>query len=252
MQIWPAIDLRGGRCVRLRQGDFQRETVFSGDPAAIARRWVDEGAERLHLVDLDAAREGAGADGRVPNWDSIAAIVRASGVTCQVGGGVRDERTIDQLLGLGVSRLVIGTRAVKDADWFRDVCRRYPDRIVLGIDARNGRVATDGWTATSDRSAIEVARGFLGEPLAGIVYTDIAADGMLRGPNVAAMAAMRRAVPLPVVASGGVTTVEDVDRLAAAGLAGCIIGRALYEGRISLAEARAAAGAARPHPAVPG
>ena len=237
MEIWPAIDLRGGKCVRLKQGDYARETVFGEDPAAMARHWVDLGAERFHLVDLDGAREG-----RPANLPSVRAIVEAAGVPCELGGGIRSEETIGQLLELGLARLVIGTLAIRQPDWFRRMCRKFPGKLVLGIDARNGRVATDGWEKTSDRSAVELAGQFADEPIAAVNYTDIATDGMMSGPNFAAMAQMQAAVDLPVVASGGVTTKEDVARLAAAGMAGCIIGRALYEGTLTLSGALAAAG----------
>lgn len=238
MQIWPAIDLRGGQCVRLEQGDYDRETVFGADPAAMARHWVERGATCLHLVDLDGAR-----DGKPTNLASVRAILGAVQVPCELGGGVRSEQTIRELLEENVSRLVIGTKALKEPEWFRRLCRMFPERLVLGIDARNGMVATEGWLQTSETSAVDLARQFEGEPIAAIIYTDIATDGMLAGPNVAAMRQMQAAVDVPVVASGGVTTVDDVKALARAGLAGCIIGRALYEGRISLAEAHAAAGA---------
>ena len=235
MQLWPAIDLRGGKCVRLQQGDYARETVFADDPAAMARHWVAEGGDCLHLVDLDGAR-----DGRPGNVASILAILKAVEVPCEVGGGVRDEATIRQLLDLGVARVVIGTKALKEPAWFRDVCRRFPQRLVLGIDAREGFVATEGWLETSRTPATELARQFQGEPLAALIYTDIATDGMLAGPNLAAMAEMAAAVDLPVIASGGVTTADDVSRLAKTGVAGCIIGRALYEGKLTLADALAA------------
>jgi phosphoribosylformimino-5-aminoimidazole carboxamide ribotide isomerase len=232
VQIWPAIDLRGGKCVRLKQGDYNRETVFAEDPAAMARHWVERGADCLHLVDLDGARDG------VPgNLPSVAAILQAVQVPCELGGGIRSEETIGQLLEMGVARLVVGTLALRQPEWFRGVCRKYPGRLVLGIDAREGRVATDGWLQTSTTSAVELASQFEGEPIAAIVYTDIATDGMMAGPNVAAMAEMQTAVALPVVASGGVTRTDDVLRLAQAGLSGCIIGRALYEGTIQLADA---------------
>jgi phosphoribosylformimino-5-aminoimidazole carboxamide ribotide isomerase len=237
VQIWPAIDLRGGQCVRLQQGDYDRETVFGEDPAGMARHWVAEGAACLHLVDLDGAR-----DGKPGNAASVRSIVASVDVPCELGGGIRTEETIRELFDLGLSRLVIGTKALKEPDWFRRLCREYPDRLVLGIDARNGRVATEGWVKTSETSAIELARQFAGEPLAAIIYTDIATDGMLAGPNVLAMSRMQASVDVPVIASGGVTIAEDVRSLARAGLAGCIIGRALYERRLTLAEAHAAAG----------
>jgi phosphoribosylformimino-5-aminoimidazole carboxamide ribotide isomerase len=236
VEVWPAIDLRGGKCVRLRQGDYGQETVFGDDPAAMARHWVDQGAERLHLVDLDGAKEG-----RSANLPSIRAILAAVDVPCELGGGIRSEESIRGLLDLGLRRLVIGTLALREPDWFRQMCRKFPGRLVLGIDARGGRVATEGWLDTSDVAATELARCFAGEPLAALVYTDIATDGMMTGPNVAEMAAMQAAVDWPVVASGGVTTAEDVARLAAVPMAGCIIGRALYEGTLTLPEAIKAA-----------
>src|SRR5262245_57882393 len=178
MQIWPAIDLRGGKCVRLRQGDYSQETVYGDDPAEMARQWVNQGASCLHLVDLDGARDGTNA-----NLAAVKAIVSAVQVPCELGGGIRDEATIRTLLGLGLMRLVVGTRALKEPDWFREVCRRYPGQLALGIDAKGGFVATDGWLKTSSTSAIDLARQFEGEPIAAIIYTDIARDGMLQGPN---------------------------------------------------------------------
>ena len=236
MQVWPAIDLRAGKCVRLQQGDYGRETVFGDDPAAMARHWVEQGAECLHLVDLDGAKAGQPA-----NLDSVRSILAAVSVPCELGGGIRDEDTIASLLDLGLARLVIGTKALREAEWFRGVCRRFPGKLVLGLDARDGRVATDGWLETSDTAAIELARQFENEPLAAIVYTDIATDGMLAGPNLPAMREMRQAVRLPVIASGGVTTADDVAQLAAIDVAGCIIGRSLYEGRLTLGDALTAA-----------
>lgn len=243
MQIWPAIDLRGAKCVRLQQGDYQRETVFSDDPAAMARHWVDQGARCLHLVDLDGAR-----DGRPTNIDSIKAIVASVDVPCELGGGIRSEQHIAELLDLGLKRLVIGTRALSDPQWLCQMCRKFPRRLVLGIDARDGRVATDGWLATSDVPATELARRCAREPLAALIYTDIATDGMLAGPNLAAMAEMCQAVDLPVIASGGVASAADVAALAALPVAGCIIGRALYEGRLTLPDALAAAERRTPAP----
>ena len=236
MQVWPAIDLRAGKCVRLQQGDYGRETVFGDDPAAMARHWVEQGAECLHLVDLDGAKTG-----RPANLDSVRAIVSAVDVPCELGGGIRDEEVIGSLLDLGLARLVVGTKALREPDWFHQVANRFPGRLVLGLDARDGRVATDGWLETSDTSAVELARKFDDEPLAAIVYTDIATDGMLVGPNLSAIREMQAAIRLPIIASGGVTTADDVAQLAAIGVAGCIIGRSLYEGRMKLREALAAA-----------
>lgn len=232
MQIWPAIDLRGGKCVRLQQGDYDRETIFGDDPTAMARQWVDAGAEYLHLVDLDGARAGF-----VENWPAIEAIVAAAGIPCELGGGVRDEATIARALDLGLERVVIGTLAVKEPEWFRQMCRAFPGRLALGLDARHGMVATEGWLETSRVSAVELAQQFAREPIAAVIYTDIETDGMLAGPNLAALAEMVAAVDLPVIASGGITTADDVARLAALPVAGCIIGRALYEGSLSLKDA---------------
>ena len=236
MLILPAIDLRGGRCVRLRQGDYDRETVFGADPAATARRWADQGAKWLHLVDLDGAREG-----QPVNGDGVRAVVRAAGLPCQLGGGLRCDAHVEEALGWGVTRVVVGTKALHDPDWCRSLCRRLPGRVAVGIDARDGRVAVAGWLQDSDRTALDLARQCAGWGAAAIIYTDISRDGMLEGPNVEATAELASAVGVPVIASGGVTTLDDVARLARRGLAGCIIGRALYEGRIDLAAAVALA-----------
>jgi phosphoribosylformimino-5-aminoimidazole carboxamide ribotide isomerase len=216
----------------LQQGDYQRETVFGEDPAATARHWVELGARHLHLVDLDGAKQG-----RPVNVESVRAIVREVRVPCELGGGIRGEDAIRDLLDLGLSRLVIGTLALRRPDWFRQMCRNYPGRLALGIDAREGRVAVEGWSETSDRRAVELAEEFAEEPIAALIYTDIATDGMLTGPNVAAMAEMQAAIDLPVIASGGIATRADVARLAAVPMAGCIIGRALYEGTLTLPDA---------------
>ncbi len=236
MEVWPAIDLRGGKCVRLRQGNYDEETVFGDDPVAMAQRWHAEGAKQLHLVDLDGARDGTHA-----NLAAIRGIVAAVPIPCQLGGGVRDEAAIESLLQMRLQWLVIGTKALKDSEWFRAMCRRFPGQLVLGIDARDGRVATEGWLDTSDCLAIDLARRFADEPLAAIVYTDIAKDGMLAGPNFDSLAQMIAAVEFPVIASGGVTSLADVRQLGTLGAAGCIIGRALYEGRLQLSEALRAA-----------
>jgi phosphoribosylformimino-5-aminoimidazole carboxamide ribotide isomerase len=236
MEIWPAIDLRGGKCVRLRQGDYAQETIYGDDPAEMARRWVAEGAQFLHLVDLDGAR-----DGHWANRDAVKRIVAAATVPCELGGGIREEATIRELLDLGLTRLVIGTKAQKEPEWFRQICRKFPGKLAVGIDAKGGLVATDGWLETSGTSAVELAREYEREPIAAIIYTDIAKDGMLAGPNLEAMTEMQGAVSVPVIASGGVTSADDVRNLARAGMAGCIIGRALYEDRLTLAAALEAA-----------
>lgn len=232
MLILPAIDLRGGQCVRLRQGDYSQETVFGSDPVAMARRWVEQGASNLHLVDLDGAKAG-----RPINGESIRRIVAACDVPCQLGGGLRTDADIAEALDWGVESVIIGTKALKDAAWFETVCRRFPGKIVLGIDSRNGQVATEGWLETSHRSALDLARHCAAWPIAAIVYTDISRDGMLEGPNYDSLAEMAQTVPVPIIASGGVTTLADIKRLAQLNLAGCIIGRALYEGRLDLKEA---------------
>lgn len=237
MEIWPAIDIRGGKCVRLCQGDYSREIVFDSDPVAVARHWVAQGARQLHVVDLDGAKKG-----EPVNLPVVRRIFQEAGVPCQFGGGVRHEDTILRLLEAGASRVVIGTRAIKDPQWFKDMSRKFPKRIVLGLDARGGQAATNGWLETSARTAAEVVAEFADEPIAAVVFTDISADGMLSGVSIDALSQIQRRVNLPLIASGGVTTLEDVRMLKAAGVAGCIIGRALYEGRLSLPEALAAAG----------
>ncbi len=236
MQIWPAIDIRGGKCVRLRQGDYAQETVYDDEPALAAERWLEQGAQQLHLVDLDGAR-----DGRSVNRGAIQSILSRVNVPCELGGGIRDETTIGEWLVDGVQRLVIGTKAIRDADWFRSMCQQYPSQLALGIDARDGQVAVEGWLQTSDVAAVEMAQEFNDEPIAAIIYTDIAKDGMLSGPNLDAMQQMKQAVDVPVIASGGVSTVDDVRQLAEIGVDGCIIGRSLYEGTLTLPDALDAA-----------
>jgi phosphoribosylformimino-5-aminoimidazole carboxamide ribotide isomerase len=243
--ILPAIDLRGGQCVRLRQGDFSQETVFGTDPVAVAQRWVEQGAAGLHLVDLDGARAG-----QPVNGSTIQQIVSAVGVPCQVGGGIRTGTHIDQALSWGAARVVIGTRALKDPSWLEDVCRRYSGRIMLSVDARDGQVATDGWQEVSNQRAVDVARRCAAWPLAGLVYTDIGRDGMLAGPNLQALRELTAAISLPIFASGGITTLEDIRELSALPVAGCIVGRALYEGRLALPEASTLASASRPAPRI--
>ena len=237
MQVIPAIDLRGGCCVRLRQGDYNQETVFGDDPAAMAAHWEVEGAARIHLVDLDGAKEG-----RPVNVEAVRAILGRVAVPCQLGGGVRDEATIAAWLDAGLERVIVGTQALKDPAWFRAMARTYPGRLVLGLDARDGRVATEGWLDVSSVEATTMAEQFDDLPLAGVVYTDIARDGMLEGPNLAAIEALAVRLKTTVIASGGVGTLEDLERLAALPIAACIVGRALYEGRFRLSEARERAG----------
>jgi len=234
--ILPAIDLIGSRCVRLRQGDYAQETVFDEDPAAVARRFAAAGAQWLHVVDLDGARLG-----EPKNVEAIRAIAGAVKMDIEVGGGIRTTEAASRLLGMGVRRIILGTRAVREPAWLAEVSQAFPGRIALGLDARGGHVAVEGWQAETARTAAAVAAAAAALPLAAIVYTDIARDGMMAGPNVAATAELVEATRFPVIASGGVTTVEDVRRLKAAGAAGAIIGRALYEGKITLEAALAAA-----------
>lgn len=231
MLIYPAIDLLNGRCVRLQQGDYSRETVFSDDPAAVARQWVELGADRLHVVDLDGAKAGKPVNGAV-----VRKIVEAAGVPVQLGGGLRTDEHLAAAFDWGIRWAVLGTRALQDPGWVRTVAERYPQRIVLGVDAKNGYVATDGWLAVSRVKAIDLAKEVNDSPLAAVVYTDIAKDGMMSGPNFDALAEMQAAVELPVIASGGVSTLEHVRRLAEAGTPGCIIGRALYEESLDLSQ----------------
>jgi phosphoribosylformimino-5-aminoimidazole carboxamide ribotide isomerase len=230
--IIPAIDLRGGKCVRLRQGDYAQETIFGSDPAALAETWVSMGARYLHIVDLDGAREG-----RPVNGDAIRRIVAQAKVPCQLGGGLRTQADVLAALDWGIDRVVIGTKALSEAGWFERTCREFPGKLVLGIDAKKGRVAVEGWSQVSARLALDLARECAQLPLAAVVYTDISRDGMLAGPNIAAIAEMAAAVPIPVIASGGITTLDDVRLLAQLNISGCIIGRALYESRINLTEA---------------
>ena len=243
MQVIPAIDLRGGLCVRLVQGDYGRETVFGDDPAAMAAHWESEGAGRIHLVDLDGAKAG-----RPVNVDAVRAILDRVGVPCQLGGGVRDEATIAAWLEAGIERVIVGTQALKDPGWFRSMAAQYPGRLVLGLDANDGRVATEGWLDVSTADAQELAIGFDDLPLAALVYTDIACDGMLTGPNLEVTGALARALKTPVIASGGVGALDDLGRLSALPVAACIVGRALYDGRFSLIEARERAGDVSPTP----
>jgi len=232
MQVIPAIDLRGGHCVRLHQGDFDQETIFGDDPAAMAARWESEGATRIHLVDLDGAKAG-----HPIHVEAVRQIVARVGVPCQLGGGIRDEATIAAWLEAGIERIVVGTQALRDPEWFGHMARAYPDRLLLGLDARDGLVAAQGWLETSGTEALMLARRFDSLPIAGIIYTDIARDGTLEGPNLPATRALAEAVRSPVIASGGVGTLEDLVRLADLPIAGCIIGRALYDGRFTLRSA---------------
>ena len=240
MLLIPAIDLKDGHCVRLEQGDMRASTTFGEDPAAMAALWEEQGATRIHLVDLDGAKVG-----RPVNDDSVRAILARVSVPCQLGGGVRDEATIAAWLEAGLERVIVGTQALKHPVWFRNMAEKDPGKLVLGLDAKGGRVATEGWLDVSSVEASELAQQFDDLPLAALVYTDIACDGMLTGPNIPATEALARALRVPVIASGGVGELVDLERLAATPVAACIVGRALYDGRFRLDEARKAAGEAR-------
>lgn len=244
MEILPAIDIRGGKCVRLRQGDYGQETVFSDDPVEMAKRWADQGAERLHLVDLDGARAG-----QPVNVDVIQSIVRSVSIPCQLGGGLRTELGLELVLEkLGLDRAIVGTQALKQPEWFREMTARFPDRIALGLDARDSKVATGGWLEVSETPAIDLAKSYAGLNLAALIYTNIANDGMMQGVDQATINDMIELTKLGfrVIASGGVSRLEDVRRLAETSrkhpnLVGAIIGRAIYEGSLTVSDAIAAA-----------
>jgi len=236
--LFPAIDLKAGACVRLRRGAMEEATVYGDDPAAQARAWEAAGFSWLHVVDLDGAFAGESR-----NAAAVRAILGAVTVPVQLGGGIRSMAAIEAWLEAGVARVILGSAAAKDPGLTRSACRAFPGRVVLGIDAREGRVATEGWAETGTLSALELARRYGDAGAAAIVFTDIGRDGMLSGINLEATEALARAVPVPVIASGGAASVEDVRavRASPAGIAGMILGRALYDGRIAPAEALAAA-----------
>ena len=232
MEVIPAIDLKDGRCVRLLQGDFDKEILFSTDPAAVARRWQEAGAPRIHVVDLEGA-----ASGRPRNTEAVASILDSVDIPIQLGGGVRDMVTLELWLSRGVQRVVLGTSAVEDPDFLIEACSQFGDSVITGIDARNGKVAASGWTRTTDVKAISFVE-WVGEVGARrIIYTDIATDGMLSGPNLGSVRQVMSHTRLPVIASGGVTTIDHLISLNAMGVEGAIIGRALYTGDLDLREA---------------
>ncbi len=235
MLIFPAIDLQGGRCVRLTQGDFARAQAFSDDPAAVARRWQSEGARWLHVVDLDGARAGA-----PQNLEAIQRIRQAISIPMQVGGGLRSLESVTALFDLGIQRAILGTAALKDQGFLRACLARWGERIAVGLDARDGLVATDGWLETSTTSALTLARELAAEGVARFIYTDIARDGTLSGPNLKSLAQLQRAIDRPIIASGGVASLADVRALADSHVEGAIVGRALYTGEVKLPDAIAA------------
>jgi phosphoribosylformimino-5-aminoimidazole carboxamide ribotide isomerase len=237
MIIFPAIDIKDGLCVRLMQGDPERVTVYGRDPEAVARRWQEEGAEWLHVVDLD------GAFSQTPrNREAIAALVGAVSIPVQVGGGIRRLATIEDYLGLGLERVILGTAALREPQLLDEACRRFPGRVALGIDARDGQVAIEGWKETTATDAISLVRSFSHLDLAAVIYTDIHRDGMQSGVNVPATRSLLEAADFPVIASGGVATLKDVEallELVPMGLLGVITGRAIYDGTLVLREALA-------------
>lgn len=237
MLLIPAIDLKDGKCVRLRQGRMEDDTVFSDDPVAVAGRWVADGAKRLHLVDLDGAFAGKPRNGGV-----IHAIRKAyPDVQIQVGGGIRDEETIQGYLNAGVDYVIIGTKAVSTPGFVSEVAAEFPSHIIIGLDAKDGKVAVDGWSKLSHHDVIDLARKFENEGVEAIIYTDISRDGMMQGVNVEATARLARSIHIPVIASGGIHTIADIHALGALvdeGVSGAISGRAIYEGTLDFAEAR--------------
>lgn len=237
MLLIPAIDIKDGKCVRLIQGDMSRDTVYSSDPVAMARRWVEAGARRLHIVDLNGAT-----DGRPVNHEVIHAIVEACPtVPVQVGGGIRDEDTIQKYLDAGVRFVILGTKAVTAPHFVSDVCLEFPGHIIVGLDVRDGKVAIDGWSKLSRHDAVDLAQHFQSDGVEAIVFTDIGRDGMMSGLNLEATVAFARALTIPVIASGGVTNLDDIRALcgvAHEGIEGAITGRAIYEGTLNFTEAQ--------------
>ncbi len=238
MLIIPAIDLKDGQCVRLKQGRMDDTTIFSSDPVSVAKQWVDAGCQRLHLVDLNGAFAGEPVNG-----DVVRAIAAAyPNLPIQIGGGIRDLETIEHYIKAGVSYVIIGTKAVKEPAFVAEACRAFPGSVIVGLDAKDGLVATDGWAEVSTLKAMDLAKQFEADGVSSIVYTDIARDGMMQGVNVEATLEMARASSIPVIASGGITNMEDIKALYAVskqGIMGAITGRAIYEGTLDVAEAQA-------------
>lgn len=243
MLLIPAIDLKDGHCVRLKQGDMDDATVFSEDPTAMARHWLDQGARRLHLVDLNGAVAG-----KPKNENVIKSIARAVGddIPVQLGGGIRDLDTIERYLDNGVSYVIIGTAAVKNPGFLHDACSAFPGHIIVGIDAKDGKVAVDGWSKLTGHDVVDLARKFEDYGVESVIYTDIGRDGMLNGVNIDATVTLAKALRIPVIASGGIATLSDVEALCAVefeGITGAITGRAIYEGTLDFAAAQARADA---------
>lgn len=243
MIVIPAIDLKDGRCVRLRQGRMEDETVYEQDPARVARRWESEGAQVLHVVDLNGAVEGT-----PRNRAGIDSILKAVSIPVQVGGGIRDLETIDAYLASGVSRVVLGTAVSRNLDLLQQACERFPGRVIVGVDTKQGKLAIQGWTDTADQDPTDYVRRLSGFAVYAVIYTDIARDGMLEGPNLEGLRRMMAASPVPLIASGGITKTEDLLQVRALGpkIIGAIVGKALYEGRIELRAAMAASSSGLP------
>jgi len=237
MKIIPAIDIQNGNCVRLRQGDFAQETIFDKNPLNIAQKWVDEGAERLHLVDLDGARLGSPI-----NLDIISNICKKfPNIPIQIGGGIRDLKTAENYLLAGATYIIIGTKAVEEPKFVKELCKIFPGNIIVGVDAKKGAVATDGWGSVSDKNVIELSREFENIGVSEIVYTDIEKDGMMKGLNMDATLNLAKSVNIPIIASGGVSCLDDIRKMkpyVGSGISGIIIGRALYEKTITIKEAK--------------
>lgn len=231
MIIFPAIDILQGRCVRLIQGDYNREKVYSDSPVDMAKQWEAKGAEFIHIVDLDGAKSG-----KSINEDIIIEIAKSVNIPIQVGGGIRSMETVKTYLDNGVNRVIIGTAAIEDEAFLKEAVEVYSERIVVSLDAKNGYIATDGWTDTSDVLALDLAKKLETIGVKTIVYTDIAKDGMLQGPNLEEQKAINEATKMDVIASGGVTTKEDVENLKQLNMYGAIVGKALYDGKITLEE----------------
>lgn len=229
MILFPAIDIRGGKCVRLIQGDYSQEIIYNDSPTSMAQEWQQQGAEWIHIVDLDGAKTGDSL-----NKDAIRAIASSVSIPIQVGGGIRTMDIVDGHMEAGVARVIIGTAAIQDQDFLKAAIAKYGERIAVSIDARNGFVATDGWTATSDVKAVDLVKELEEMGVKTVIYTDILKDGMLQGPNFQELDTMNSASSIEIIASGGVTTEEDIHRLTELGLYGAIIGKALYEGKLSL------------------
>jgi phosphoribosylformimino-5-aminoimidazole carboxamide ribotide isomerase len=237
MLIIPAIDLKDGQCVRLTQGDMQKATVYSRDPAGIARRWQDEGAHLLHVVDLNGAFEG-----EPKNLQHVEAIAAAVSIPIEVGGGIRSLDTVRMYLGVGARRIVMGTTALRHREVLEEILEVFPERVVVSIDAKNGMVATDGWKTVTGIAASEAVKSFAGLAISAVIYTDIARDGMMEGPNLSSLKSIVSASPVPVIASGGITSIEDIAAIKKLGprIEGVVLGKALYEGKIDLRKAIAA------------